>query len=152
MADYPDWGSAQPVIIYIDPGDDTGPQRLRTKNGLLQVQSGEPVPQNFRGGSVLVSTLTHLTDWIDLGYSYEDLLFFLSTDDANNVNFLVETSQDGTHADVNQRISVATQGTQASVEVLGSIARFYRLSAYTDNPFPTSRISWGISGTSRVGA
>lgn len=152
MSDYTDWGDSQGVYLLIDAGDGGPPRRLRTYNGLIQVQAGEPAPVILQTGSTVVSTLTHLTGWLDIGSLYERILFYGNTDGSDVINLLVETSEDGAHADVAQLISVMNGGMQASIDVTLSTARFYRLSAYTNTPFPADTVNWGIKAVPRVGS
>lgn len=147
--DYTDWEGARPVIIFLDPGDDsTGPKRLRNENGALVTIGIEAELENILSGSLNVSTLTPVVSFKDLS-AYTALVFEGWTDSADQINFLVERSPDGTHADVDQDIVVITVGKAGHIEKPVVLSQYWRVSAYTDSPFPVSVLSWKLRGLPR---
>jgi hypothetical protein len=102
-----------------------------------------------------VSTATTLLSFAngDLGTKYSTLLFVLINNDVSeNANLLIETSEDGTAADAQEKYAlVAPAGQQTSVEIGPNIVRrYWRLSAYSDaDSYPTVSISWIVRGIPR---
>jgi hypothetical protein len=114
---------------------------------------GLPEAINELDGTSNVSTLTVLKAFTNLGSSYHTLLFAIqNTDSTNNVNLLVETSEDGVYPDAAVRWTVVCPAQkQASVEVgPGILRRFWRVSAYTDSPgYATVACKWAVRGVHR---
>lgn len=98
-----------------------------------------------------VSTLTVLKAFFDVASSYSSALFALTNLDATNpVTFIVETSEDGSHADGDTSWSfTVAPGTQQSLEVGGVLRRYWRISAQTTNPYPVAQVTWTITGIDR---
>lgn len=112
-------------------------------------------PETIDGltGSTPVSTLTVLKAFTRLGNEYHTLLFVLvNLDVTNEVSMIVETSEDGVHAD---SVAVwtlnAAPGKQASFEIgPGQTRSYWRLSAQTESPsFPTVNVQWAVKGVTR---
>lgn len=103
-------------------------------------------------GNINVDTLTVLKAFTALGGEYHTLLFTLVNLGADPVTFIVETSEDGTHADsVAVWTLTATAGKQASLEIgPGQIRKYWRISAHTTSPaYPTAAVQWAIRGVTR---
>jgi len=103
--------------------------------------------------TVSVSTLTALMDWTDLS-GYPDIVPVLINDDAtNNVNLIVETSDDpgGTKKpDIFQR-TTAIPALKQGAEDITNHRKYWRISAQTDSPgFPTVSVRWALMCDSRV--
>ena len=143
--------SAKPIFLVLDGGTGTPPFRLRHLNGMLQVQASEPAPQAITSGSTVVSTLTPLISWTDLS-NWEEVIFALASDAAPDITLIVETSEDGTHADEVQMLSVSTQGKQTSqVKSDSNPARYWRMSAQSAAPaFTAALVSWSVRGIPRI--
>lgn len=93
-----------------------------------------------------VSTLTVLLPFVDQGSPIHTWLFTLVNTGAHPVHFIIETSQDGEAVDRAHRYDIFVQpDDQGSLEVGPSPLRsFWRLSAYTDDPFPVTEVKWQI--------
>jgi hypothetical protein len=103
------------------------------------------------GAAVNVSTLTPLSSWIYMLDFVTGLFAVQNLDVTNNVTLIVETSQDGVHPDVVNFQATAPPGDQASYEVGPKFIRsYFRLSAVTDDPFPTVSVNWQIVGLPRA--
>lgn len=80
---------------------------------------------------------------------YRNLLFtFVNTDATNSVTITVETSQDGTHPDINVYTYVLPAGKQCSLEVSPpKLRRYFRASGQTAGP--TVATTYQIEGGRR---
>lgn len=149
MADYPDWQGARAVYVVLDPGGGSNPQRLRAEDGSIGVIPLEAEPVDLSSGVLNVSTSTPVTGWLDLS-EYKQVLFEGWTDGAISINLLVEHSPDGSHPDGDQQLAVVTEGKSASIEVKAPLSRYWRLVAYTDDPFPLAVLGWKVRAIPRV--
>lgn len=151
MATYADWMGAEPVYLVLDPGDDTPPVKLRHADGMLLTKSSEPAPVGIASGTTAVSTLTPLTGWLDLN-DYEEVIFAAASDSAPDVTLVVETSEDGVHADEVQLTSTSTTGKQSSaVKGDSNPARYWRMSAQSAAPdFAAATVAWSARGIPRI--
>jgi len=104
-------------------------------------------------GTVNVSTLTVVKNWINLGSTYHTLLFAVQNTHATESCFVtVETSEDGVYPDANVTWLITCPAQkQASLEVgPGILRRYWRISANTTSPgYPTVAVKWAVRGVHR---
>jgi hypothetical protein len=104
------------------------------------------------GANVAVSTLTPLTGWINMLNFVTGLFAVQNLDLVNELQMIVETSQDAVHADVTTFLTTVPAGDQGSYEIGPKFIRtYFRLSAQTDSPgFPTVNVNWQVVGLPRA--
>ena len=107
---------------------------------------------NELGAQVSVLTsLTVLKAFTNLGSSYDTLLFVVvNLDVTNPCTLLVETSEDGVHPDANIVYTFSCPaGKQASLELgPGLIRRFWRVSSTATGA--TVQVQWSVRGIHRT--
>lgn len=118
--------------------------------------SAENVLIDF-GAPVQVGVLTPLLAFERFNSNVAGLLFVLvNLDPANEVQFIVDTSEDGTHVEaaLTAQIPVAA-GLQGSVEAQGALPggalrSYWRLSAQCTDVTKTANVKWRVNGVRAV--
>lgn len=100
-----------------------------------------------------VSTLAVLFPLTEeFGDRLESLYFVVVNVGASAVNVILESSEDGTIVSSEVQTKAAPPGKQVEFAISGPamLATKWRLSAQTDDPFPTTQVKWRIKAQQRT--
>lgn len=111
------------------------------------------IPRTVLGPTQAVVTEdTVLMDWINGGDLYQILFYVANLDLTQSVTMVIETSETGSHPDINAPSIVVPPGRQGSLEIgPAQLRRWWRLLASSESPgFTPASVIWGVRGCERL--